>query len=440
MPARDLSEQLKVKSPCSSTWDAMIGNDQVRFCEHCSLRVHNISQLTPKRVRALVAKTHGRLCVRYQSLPDGLPILKTIPTPLHQIHRKASKIAAGAFTATLALTNAIAQASTDTLGYERVFTYRNGSTVELINDAASIKGKVTDPQGAVIPGAGVTLGTNETPFLCGATTDETGEYKFEGVEPGTYRLIVEAPGFARHEIQDVVIAANETRTIETSLEAANVTVTVGVVMISAAEPLIRAALDDDLQELEAVLTRENVNVRDKNTHTTALEHAVLNGNREMVQVLLSAGADVKSRNDSKQTVLMLLSEESTADIVWDLINAGAGVNLTDEEGDTALIEVASVKNLPALTALIHAGAKVDTKNKEGKTALMIAASANQVANIRALIRAGADMNARDIEGKTALDYAIENEHDKIVKLLQTYGALTGEKPAENPGAVSDTAP
>ena len=144
-------------------------------------------------------------------------------------------------------------------------------------------------------------------------------------------------------------------------------------MISAAEPLIRAALDDDLQELEAVLTRENVNLRDKNTHTTALEHAVLNGNREMVQVLLSAGADVNSRNDSKQTVLMLLSEESTADIVWDLINAGAGVNLTDEEGDTALIEVASVKNLPALTALIHAGAKVDTKNKEGKTALMFAA-------------------------------------------------------------------
>ena len=445
MPARDLSEQLKVKSPCSSSWDAMIGNDQVRFCEHCSLRVHNISQLTPKRVRALMAKTHGRLCVRYQSLPDGLPILKTIPTTLHQIQRRASKIAAGAFTATLTLTNAIAQAGTDKMSYQRVFTHQNGSTVELINLAAAIKGKVLDQHGAVIPGAGVTLGTSEIPYLSGTTTNDAGEYSLEGLQPGTYRLKIEALGFVGHNIVDLVIAANETRSIETTLQVAGIqvevdvnaqeyeitSVTAGVVMISAAEPLIRAALDDDLQEVEAVLTRENVNLRDRNTHTTALEYAVLNGNREMVQVLLSAGADVKSRNNSKQTVLMLLSEESTADIVWDLINAGAGVNLTDEEGDTALIEVASVKNLPALTALIHAGAKVDTKNKEGKTALMIAASANQVANIRALIRAGADMNARDIEGKTALDYAIENEHDKIVKLLQTYGALTGEKPAEN---------
>ena len=153
MPARDLSEQLKVKSPCSSSWDAMIGNDQVRFCDHCSLKVHNISQLTPKRVRALVTKTNGRICVRYRSLADGVPILKAVPTTLHQIQRKASKIAAGAFTATLTLTNAIAQAGTDRMSYERVFTSQNGSAVELINLAGIIKGKVTDQHGAAIRAA-----------------------------------------------------------------------------------------------------------------------------------------------------------------------------------------------------------------------------------------------------------------------------------------------
>lgn len=441
MPARDLSEQLKVKSPCSSPWDTMIGNDQVRFCEHCSLTVHNISQLTPKRVRLLVAKANGRLCVRYQSLPNGSPLLKTVPARLHQIQRRASKIAAGAFTATLTLTNAIAQAGTDKMSYERVFTYQNGNTVELINLAGTIKGRVTDPFGAVIPGAGITIGTLEAPFIGGAITDGAGEYKLEGLQPRDYRLTIEAVGFVPHEIRET-ITTNETRTIETSLQVAVVEAevesnaqefsgTTGVVVVTAAEPLIRAALDDDLEALEAILTRENVNVRDKNTETTALEHAVLNGNREMVHVLLAAGADVNSRNDSKQTALMFITATTSAEIVWDLINAGAKVNLTDEEGDTALIEVASAKNLPALMALIHAGAKVDAKNHEGQTALMSATGADQVGNIRALIRAGADMNARNKEGKTALDYAIEEGYEKAVKLLQTYGAVTGEKPEQN---------
>jgi ankyrin repeat protein len=62
---------------------------------------------------------------------------------------------------------------------------------------------------------------------------------------------------------------------------------------------------------------------------------------------------------------------------------------------------------------------------------MVAVSNNQRANIKALIRAGADMNARDKEGKTALDYAMQEGNEKIIKLLQSYGAVMGEKPKEN---------
>src|SRR5215213_1880582 len=66
-----------------------------------------------------------------------------------------------------------------------VFSQASGSTAEL-------RGQVTDSNGAVVPGATVTLtdvdkGTSRT-----ATTDESGQYIFLAVPPSGYQLKVEA--------------------------------------------------------------------------------------------------------------------------------------------------------------------------------------------------------------------------------------------------------
>jgi hypothetical protein len=422
----------------------MIGNDRIRFCEHCNLNVNDLSQLTPKRVRRLVTKSNGRLCIRYKKRPDGSPIIKAVPAKLHSIGRRVSKLAAGAFTATLSLSSVGAHSAPGNLRHENVPASQHiGSHLEPLTFGSSIKGKVTDPSGALIQGAGITLGTAETSYLSGTTTDAAGEYRFDGLQPGTYSLTIEAIGFTKNENITVTLSENETETIDSSLQVAaivaevDVTTTAtieisgGAVMVSPSLPLIAAAWSDDLENVQSLLTRENVNQRDENLGTTVLEHAVRNGNREMVQLVLGAGADVNSRNESKETPLMMLGEQATADIVWDLINAGAKLELKDEEGDTALINAATEKNLPVLTALLHAGAKVDARNNEGQSPLMVATSNDQRANIKALIRAGADMNARDKAGKTALDYAIQEGNEKTIKLLQSYGAVTGEKPKDN---------
>ena len=444
MPARDLSKLIEIKTPCTADWDSMIGNDRIRFCEHCNLNVNDLSQLTPKRVRRLVTKSNGRLCLRYQRRRDGSPIIKAVPAKLHKIGRRASRIAAGAFTATLSLSSVVAHPAPGSLGHEHVLASQHiESLLEPLTFGSSIKGKVTDTTGAVIQGAGITLGTAETAYLSGTTTDAAGEYRFDGLQPGTYSLTIEAIGFTKNQNVTVTLSENETETVDSSLEVATIVAEVevtttttieisgGAVMVSPSLPLIAAAWNDDLEGLQSLLTRENVNQRDENLGTTVLEHSVRNGNREMVQLVLGAGADVNSRNESKETPLMMLGEQASADIVWDLINAGAKVELKDEEGDTALIDAAREKNLPVLTALLHSGAKVDAKNNEGQTALMEAVSNDQRANIKALIRAGADMNARDKEGKTALDYAMQEGNEKTIKMLQSYGAVTGEKPKEH---------
>ncbi|MBC8032193.1 MAG: hypothetical protein H7Z16_19070 [Pyrinomonadaceae bacterium] len=114
MPSKLFLKTLTIPSPCSVDWNSMKGNDQIRFCEHCDLSVHNLSQMTRHQVQRLVARSNGRLCVQYVSDGNGKPLLAQAALKLHRISRRASRIAAGAFTATLSVTSAVAHASPNT--------------------------------------------------------------------------------------------------------------------------------------------------------------------------------------------------------------------------------------------------------------------------------------------------------------------------------------
>jgi len=70
MSKKSFEQRLKVLSPCSTEWEKMVGNDQVRFCEHCSKSVNNISEMTREQALELVLKSNGRLCVRYYKTSD----------------------------------------------------------------------------------------------------------------------------------------------------------------------------------------------------------------------------------------------------------------------------------------------------------------------------------------------------------------------------------
>jgi len=440
MSAKDLLDTIRVESPCEVSWDLMIGNDQVRFCEHCNLTVKDLSQLTRKRALRLVRASKGRLCVSYHSRPDGSLVTRSARQKLYRISRRTSRIAAGAFSATLSLSSA--SANIGHVGSE----IDHGSAANVSQDparqlylGATIVGTVTDPNGAVIPGATIFLSNTQTNLAMATSSNNAGEYRFEGLDVGHYSLRIEAPGFGPEVFSSVFLNANATQRLDQKLEVALIEESVeitaqaedvrvvrlggAVAMVEPSEPLVKAARGDELQDVLALLTRENVNVRDKATGTTALEQAILNGNREMVQILISAGADANSQNESKQTALMMMGEEVTADIVWDLIHSGAKVNGKDGDGDTALIEAAMVNNVAVLNALLQAGAKLDEKNDAGQTALMLAASNGLIKNVRALIAAGADINARDKEDKTSLSYAKEYDHGKVIKLLLSYGAV-----------------
>jgi len=72
-------------------------------------------------------------------------------------------------------------------------------------------GNVTDPQGAVLPGVTVSLTNVGTGLKLEAVTDDTGNYVFRNLLPGTYELTLTLQGFTTLIQKDIVVTAGTPR-------------------------------------------------------------------------------------------------------------------------------------------------------------------------------------------------------------------------------------
>jgi hypothetical protein len=92
--------------------------------------------------------------------------------------------------------------------------------------SGSVTGQVSDPQGAIVPGAEVTLTDISTKSAQTTTTNDAGRYNFPVIHPGIYDLLVSKQGFktAKFSTQKVNIGA--VLTINVALEVGALTETV----------------------------------------------------------------------------------------------------------------------------------------------------------------------------------------------------------------------
>ncbi|HEX8564933.1 MAG TPA: TonB-dependent receptor [Pyrinomonadaceae bacterium] len=91
-----------------------------------------------------------------------------------------------------------------------------------------IEGTITDPNGAAVPNASVTVRNIETGSERQITTDENGVYRAPLLPLGTWRITVEAPNFKRYVREGVTLTTGQTATIDLALEAGDVSATVTV--------------------------------------------------------------------------------------------------------------------------------------------------------------------------------------------------------------------
>ncbi len=101
-----------------------------------------------------------------------------------------------------------------------------------------IEGSVTDPQGAVIPGASVAATHVATNITYRATTSGVGRFSIPAARLGNYEITVESPGFRRAVVRGIVVEVGGTTSVNVPLQVGDLAEEV-IVTAEASQELVK---------------------------------------------------------------------------------------------------------------------------------------------------------------------------------------------------------
>ncbi len=113
-------------------------------------------------------------------------------------------------------------------------------------DRGTITGTITDPAGAVVPGASVTALNKATGASVQSITTNTGNYTLPSLATGTYDLTVEAKGFNKYIQEGIEVQVAQTARIDVTLKIGSATESVTV---NADAPLLKTESAEQSQTL-----------------------------------------------------------------------------------------------------------------------------------------------------------------------------------------------
>ncbi len=111
---------------------------------------------------------------------------------------------------------------------------------------AQLRGTVTDASGGVVPRATVTLTNDGTKVSEKTTSDEAGRYIFNGLQPASYTVKVEASGFKAVVRSNIVLRVGLQTDVDFTLEVGQVTQTVEVTGAAPLLNTVNAALGTEV--------------------------------------------------------------------------------------------------------------------------------------------------------------------------------------------------
>jgi beta-lactamase regulating signal transducer with metallopeptidase domain len=171
------------------------------------------------------------------------------------------------------------------------------------------------------------------------------------------------------------------------------------------DPQAFAALDGveglqdlkNLKNLPAISIHANAGPHGR--HESPLIVAARSGNKDMVRVLVEAGADVNAASRYDESPLMAAARSGDKDMVKLLLDHGADPNLAQAHIGTPLMAAVQAGNADIVRLLIKAGADVNADAPDDGTALTAAVRAGNVDIVRLLIDLGASINGAKDDGK-----------------------------------------
>jgi Carboxypeptidase regulatory-like domain len=116
-----------------------------------------------------------------------------------------------------------------------IFAFALFPVLLFAQDTASITGTVTDPSGAAIPNAQVSLTSPERGITHAAKSNGSGDYLFAALPIGSYNLTVIVPGFKKFESPGVILRVAQKARVDVSMQVGGSTTEVTVEGTSVAQ-------------------------------------------------------------------------------------------------------------------------------------------------------------------------------------------------------------
>ena len=167
----------------------------------------------------------------------------------------------------------------------------------------------------------------------------------------------------------------------------------------------------------------------------ALHFAAFMGDLPKVTKLVEQGADVESRDNDKQTPLVLAALGGQRQVIQFLLDNGADIAAVDSRHRTVLQKAAERGDKGMVEFLLSKGAAANAASGEGIRSITPLGCAVRYGHRDAadvLLRHGADPDAKGMCGRTPLQWAAVRGHTEVAKLLLEHGA-TVNAPAGNDG-------
>lgn len=164
----------------------------------------------------------------------------------------------------------------------------------------SLRGTLTDPSGAVIPEAIISISDAQTGTSRRSLSSSTGEYQFLQIPPGTYKVIAEKPGFATVTRSDVKLLVNTPSTLDISMAVTSngevVNVTAEVSQVNTTDASVGSPFSEHQVRQLPLQTRNVVELLSLQPGVTSTGE-VLGARRDQNNITLD-GADVNNNQNS----------------------------------------------------------------------------------------------------------------------------------------------
>ncbi len=218
-------------------------------------------------------------------------------------------------------------------------------------DRASIRGTISDPTGALVPGAHVDLKSPTTGLHRESLTGDAGIYEFDSLPVGSYQVSIAHPGFRPITVNEITLQYSEIRTVDAQLAVGAASDAVAVV----------ASLEG--------LNRANAEVGEV-VDTKQMQELPISG-RNWAELALLANGAINYSDGSQRNVRFNGHSLDDGNITLDGIDA-TGVQEQTMKADTRLaVAIDAISEFRVTTAVYTAesgaagGAQINVVSKTG---------------------------------------------------------------------------